>query len=136
MAATRELLPGGSRIGIAWVVWVMESVSGPRLEGVSRSATYIYADWGPLQHHPARLHRTNMTKAILDNPIANKSFEETVNNTILLRRAEKPEEIGYTALFLASDDSAYITGTISSSTAAGSAPPPTSASNAPSTHST
>lgn len=32
-----------------------------------------------------------------------------MNNTILLRRAGRPEEIGYTALFLASEDSAYIT---------------------------
>jgi hypothetical protein len=79
-------------------------------EGVS-SAAYIYADWGIRCNtiQPGFIE-TNMSIGIMDNPIAKKSFEETMNNIILLRRAGKPEEIGYTALFLASDDSAYITG--------------------------
>ena len=65
---------------------------------MSRSAAYIYADWGIRCNtiQPGFIE-TNMTKAILDNPIAKKSLEETMHNTILLRRAGKPEEIGYTA---------------------------------------
>ena len=81
------------------------------LEGLSRSAAYVYADWGIRCNtiQPGFIE-TNMTKAITENVLAKQSFEQTMNNTILLRRAGKAEEIGYTALFLASEDSAYITG--------------------------
>ena len=52
-----------------------------------------------------------MTKPMTANPIMEKQFSHTMDNTILLRRAGKAEEIATTALFLASDESWYITGT-------------------------
>jgi NAD(P)-dependent dehydrogenase (short-subunit alcohol dehydrogenase family) len=82
------------------------------LEGLSRSAAYVYADWGIRCNtiQPGFIE-TNIIKPITENVLARESFEKTMDTTILLRRAGRPDEIGYTALFLASADSAYITGT-------------------------
>lgn len=108
---------GGSIINIGSVAGITDnfstaySASKWGVEGVSRSAAYVYADWGIRCNtiQPGFIE-TNMTKGMTENMLAKESFDQTMNNTILLRRAGKPEEIGYTALFLASEDSAYITG--------------------------
>ena len=108
---------GGSIINIGSVAGITGNFSTAYssskwgLEGLSRSAAYVYADWGIRCNtiQPGFIE-TNMTKGMTENVLAKESFEQTMNNTILLRRAGKAEEIGYTALFLASEDSAYITG--------------------------
>ncbi|TCU54698.1 NAD(P)-dependent dehydrogenase (short-subunit alcohol dehydrogenase family) [Novosphingobium sp. PhB57] len=82
------------------------------LEGLSRSAAYIYADWGIRCNviQPGWIE-TDLTAGMEANPVAKKLQASAMNNTVLLRRSGKAEEIGYTALFLASDESSYITGT-------------------------
>lgn len=82
------------------------------LEGLSRSAAYVYADWGIRCNviQPGFIE-TDMTAQINSNLLVRKMNEHTMDHTILLRRTGKAEEIANTALFLASDESSYITGT-------------------------
>ena len=63
-----------------------------------------------LQHHPARVYRHQHHQTDHENVLAKEAFQQTTNNTFLLRRAGRPEEIGCTALFLAIEDSAYLPG--------------------------
>lgn len=109
---------GGSIVNIGSVAGITGNFSSAysaskwALEGLSRSIAYTLADWGIRCNviQPGFIE-TDMTQGMLNNPIAKKMTQKTFNNTILLRRAGKAEEIAYTVLFLASDESSYITGT-------------------------
>ncbi len=109
---------GGSIINIGSVAGVTGnfgtsySSSKWALEGLSRSAAYILADGGIRVNmiQPGFIE-TDMTAAMVANPIFKIISKGTFNNTVLLRRVGKAEEIASTALFLASDESSYITGT-------------------------
>jgi len=72
----------------------------------------VYADWG-IRCNVIRpgLIETDMTAKINSNPLVRKMTEHTMSHTILRRRTGKAEEIANTALFPASDESSYITGT-------------------------
>ena len=102
----------GSVAGITGNFGTGYSSSKWALEGLSRSAAYIYADWGIRCNviQPGFIE-TDMTAAMSSNVVMRKLQEHTMGNTVLLRRSGKAEEIAYTALFLASDESSYITGT-------------------------
>lgn len=88
------------------------SASKWALEGLSRSAAYIYADWGIRSNviQPGWIE-TDMTASMQSNPIVKQMQSSMMKNTVLLRRSGKAEDIANTALFLASDESSYITGT-------------------------
>jgi NAD(P)-dependent dehydrogenase (short-subunit alcohol dehydrogenase family) len=102
----------GSVAGLTGNFAAAYSASKWALEGLSRATAYTLADWGIRCNviQPGFIE-TDMTKPMTSNPLVKKKFSQTMNNTILLRRAGKAEEIATTALFLASDDSSYITGT-------------------------
>ena len=101
----------GSVAGITGNFGTSYSSSKWALEGLSRSAAYILADWGIRVNmiQPGFID-TDMTAAMSSNPIFKIISRGTFNNTVLLRRVGKAEEIASTALFLASDESSYITG--------------------------
>lgn len=102
----------GSVAGITGVFSSAYSASKWALEGLSRSIAYNLADWGIRCNtiQPGFIE-TDMTKGMLSNPLIKRMTSRTFNNTILLRRAGKADEIAYTVLFLASNESSYITGT-------------------------
>jgi NAD(P)-dependent dehydrogenase (short-subunit alcohol dehydrogenase family) len=102
----------GSVAGITGNFGTGYSSSKWALEGLSRSAAYIYSDWGIRCNviQPGWIE-TDLTASMTANPLMKRMTKHTMNNTVLLRRSGKAEEIAYTALFLASDESSYITGT-------------------------
>jgi NAD(P)-dependent dehydrogenase (short-subunit alcohol dehydrogenase family) len=102
----------GSVAGITGNFGTAYSSSKWALEGLSRSAAYVYADWGIRCNviQPGWIE-TDLTASMIANPIVKKMQSSMLENTILLRRSGKAEDIAYTALFLASDESSYITGT-------------------------
>jgi NAD(P)-dependent dehydrogenase (short-subunit alcohol dehydrogenase family) len=109
---------GGSIVNIGSVAGITGSfgtaygTSKWGLEGLSRSAAYLLADWGIRCNviQPGFIE-TKMTRGMTANPLVKKMAEHTMSHSVLLRREGKAEEIAYTALFLASDESSYITGT-------------------------
>jgi NAD(P)-dependent dehydrogenase (short-subunit alcohol dehydrogenase family) len=102
----------GSVAGITGNFGTGYSSSKWALEGLSRSAAYVFADWGIRCNviQPGWIE-TDLTASMSSNPLMKRMTKHTMNNTTLLRRSGKAEEIAYTALFLASDESSYITGT-------------------------
>ena len=102
----------GSVAGITGNFGTGYSSSKWALEGLSRSAAYVYADWGIRCNviQPGFIE-TDLTAAMSKNALMRRFSKHAMDNTVLLRISGKAEEIGYTALFLASDESSYITGT-------------------------
>jgi NAD(P)-dependent dehydrogenase (short-subunit alcohol dehydrogenase family) len=102
----------GSVAGITGTFSTGYSASKWALEGLSRSAAYVYADWGIRCNviQPGFIE-TDLTAGMTANPLVRRMTEGTMRTTILLRRTGRAEEIATTALFLASDESSYITGT-------------------------
>lgn len=102
----------GSVAGITGTFSSGYSASKWALEGLSRSAAYMYADSGIRSNviQPGWIE-TDLTASMESNPLMKKMQSSVLENTVLLRRSGKAEDIANTALFLASDESSYITGT-------------------------
>ena len=97
----------GSIGGMAATFSTAYSSSKWALRGLSKSAAYTLAGWGIRCNliQPGMI-ATDMTKEMINNPVV----EQTVHDSVLLGRIGNAHEIATTALFLASDDSSYITG--------------------------
>jgi NAD(P)-dependent dehydrogenase (short-subunit alcohol dehydrogenase family) len=104
---------GGSIVNIGSVAGITGSYSSAYsaskwgLEGLSRSAAYIYSDWG------IRCNVLQAGSVAQDTPENDELSivpEPLIHDAVLLRRQAKPEEIANAVLFLASEDSSYITG--------------------------
>lgn len=102
----------GSVGGMSGTFSTAYSSSKWALEGLSRSAAYLFADWGIRCNviQPGFI-ATNMTAPMNADPAMKSQMDTQMDETVLLRRMGRPEEIAATALFLASDESSYITGT-------------------------
>jgi NAD(P)-dependent dehydrogenase (short-subunit alcohol dehydrogenase family) len=84
----------GSVAGITGNFGTGYSSSKWALQGVSRSAAYVYADWGIRANviQPGWIE-TDLTASMESNPLVKKMQESMMNNTVLLRRSGKAEEI-------------------------------------------
>jgi NAD(P)-dependent dehydrogenase (short-subunit alcohol dehydrogenase family) len=100
---------GGSIVNIGSVA----GITGNFIGGYSsRSAAYVYSDWNIRTNviQPGWIE-TDMTAKASSNPIIKKAQAHVLKNCVLLRRSGVGDDIAYAALFLASDESSYITGT-------------------------
>jgi NAD(P)-dependent dehydrogenase (short-subunit alcohol dehydrogenase family) len=90
----------GSVAGITGNFSTGYSSSKWALEGLSRSAAYVYADWGIRCNviQPGFIE-TDLTASMSSNPLVKRIASKAMNNTVLLRRSGKAEEIAFTACF-------------------------------------
>jgi 3alpha(or 20beta)-hydroxysteroid dehydrogenase len=89
------------QLGVAYVA----SKSGVR--GMTKSAALEFLDWGIRANsvHPAQVDETLMT-----DEMSPPGYREAARRVLPLGRAAKPDEVAQAVLFLASDESSYITG--------------------------
>ncbi|WP_426595613.1 SDR family NAD(P)-dependent oxidoreductase [Cellulomonas sp. McL0617] len=101
----------GSVGGMTGAFSTAYSASKWGLEGLSRSAAYVYADWGIRSNviQPGWID-TDLTAAMRGNPAVEEMQKQTMDRSVMLRRSGKATEIATAALFLACDESSYITG--------------------------
>lgn len=102
----------GSLAGMTGNFSTAYSASKWALNGLSRSVAVNYAEWGIRCNviEPGWIN-TDMTSAMNANPLMRRMQAGVMNTTVILRRGGQADEIAGPALFLASDESSYVTGT-------------------------
>ncbi len=88
------------------------SASKWALRGISGSAAYTLAPWGIRSNVicPGFIENTNLTNAIQNNAAAMQKNSNPMANSAFLGRGGNTDELANAVLFLASDESSYVTG--------------------------
>ncbi len=117
IAQMKEQGTGGSIINISSISGNIGQDTVSAVYNASKGAVRIFSKSAAVQHAPDGIRVNTIHPGPIETPMtaegranAERVGEYTVAENTPMRRYGKPEEVAYGALFLASDESSYVTG--------------------------